>query len=129
MAHPNEDLIRRGYEAFSRGDMQALDELLADDVVWHTAGRSSIAGDRRGKAEVFELFRMLAEGTNGTLKLEVHDVLANDEHGLGLFRLTAEREGRRIDDKGVNVFHITNGKVTEAWGHAGDQYAVDEFWG
>jgi hypothetical protein len=24
MGHPNEDLIRRGYDAFSRGDMQTL---------------------------------------------------------------------------------------------------------
>ena len=27
MGHPNEDLIRRGYDAFSSGDMQTLREL------------------------------------------------------------------------------------------------------
>jgi ketosteroid isomerase-like protein len=27
MGHPNEDLVRRGYDAFSRGDMQTLREL------------------------------------------------------------------------------------------------------
>ena len=27
MAHPNEDLLRTGFEAFGRGDMDALREL------------------------------------------------------------------------------------------------------
>ena len=31
MAHPNEDLVRRGYEAFATGDMATLNELFADD--------------------------------------------------------------------------------------------------
>ena len=35
MAHPNEDLLRRGYDAFGTGDMETLAALLADDIVWH----------------------------------------------------------------------------------------------
>ena len=27
MAHPNEELVRRGYEAFAKGDMETLREL------------------------------------------------------------------------------------------------------
>jgi hypothetical protein len=26
------------------------------------------------------------------------------------------------------VYHVSDGKVTEAWFHPGDAYAVDEFW-
>jgi hypothetical protein len=40
----------------------------------------------------------------------------------------AERQGKTLDDRGVNVFHIKDGKVTEFWLHPGDQYANDEFW-
>jgi ketosteroid isomerase-like protein len=32
MGHPNEDLIRQGYDAFSRGDMDTLRELFHPDV-------------------------------------------------------------------------------------------------
>jgi ketosteroid isomerase-like protein len=39
MAHANEELLRQGYEAFSKGDMEALAALFAHDVVWHTPGR------------------------------------------------------------------------------------------
>ena len=45
--HPNAVMARQLADALSRGDMQALDGLLADDVVWHEIGR---AEPRRGKA-------------------------------------------------------------------------------
>ena len=128
MAHPNEDLLRRGYEAFGKGDMDTLNQLFADDIVWHTPGKSPIAGDYKGKQEVFAFFGKIAELSGGTFKLEIHEVLANDEHGVVLATSTGQRDGKRIDDNSVNVFHIQDGKVTEFWGHPGDQYATDEFW-
>jgi ketosteroid isomerase-like protein len=129
MGHPNEDLTRKGYEAFGKGDMQTVSDLFADDIVWHVPGRSSLSGDYKGKDQVFGLFARLVELTGGTFRLELHDVLANDDHAVVLAESHAEREGRVLNDRGVNVLHLSDGKVTEFWGHAGDTYAVDEFWG
>ncbi len=128
MAHPNEELIRRGYGAFSSGDMQTVDELLADDVVWHVPGRGPVAGDYRGKQEVLGFFARLVQETGGTFNIEVHDVLANDEHGVVLVRSTAQRDGRTLDDRGAHVIHIEGGKIKEFWGHPWDAYAADDFW-
>ncbi len=36
--HPNAARLREGYEAFASGDVTALREMFADDVVWHIAG-------------------------------------------------------------------------------------------
>ncbi len=69
------------------------------------------------------------ELTGGTFKLDIHAVLADDEHAVVLARATGEREGRKLDDKSVQVFHVSGGKVTEQWLHPGDVYASDEFWG
>jgi uncharacterized protein len=129
MAHPNEDLLRRGYQAFSTGDLETLGELFADDIVWHVGGRSQLAGDYRGKQEVFGFFGKLVELSGGTFRVELHDVLANDEHAIALQKATGEREGRTLDDNAVGVYHTRDGKVTESWLHPGDPYAVDEFWG
>jgi ketosteroid isomerase-like protein len=129
MAHPNEDLLRRGYEAFSSGDMQTLGELFAVDIVWHVGGRNQLSSDYRGTQEVFNLFGSFAQLTGGTLRIELHDVLANDEHAVALQKVTGEREGRTLDDNGVGVYHVREGKVTEAWFHPGDAYDLDEFWG
>jgi ketosteroid isomerase-like protein len=127
MAHPNEELIRRGYDAFMAGDMDTLNEFFADNIVWHAPGRNQLSGDHRGKEQVFAVFAKLGELTGGTFRLEIHDVLADDEHAVVLARSMAERGGKRLDDNGVQVFHIQDGKITEQWLHPGDTYAGDEF--
>ena len=127
--HPNEELVRRGYEAFGTGDMATLNELFADDIVWNAPGRNQLSGTYRGKDEVFANFQKVAELTGGSFKLDIHDVLANDDHAVVLIHSTGEREGKKLDDKGVQVFHIKGGKVTEEWLHPGDTHANDEFWG
>jgi ketosteroid isomerase-like protein len=127
MSHPNEDLYRKGFEAFQKGNTEALKDHFADDIVWHVAGRSPFAGDYKGRGEVMALFGRQMEATGGTLKLELHDLFANDEHAVALVRTTAERNGKTLDDAGVHVVHIRDGKLAESWFHAMDQYTVDEF--
>ncbi len=129
MAHPNEELVQRGYAAFKSGDMATLNELFTDDVVWHAAGRNQLAGDFRGKEAVLGLFQKTFELTGGTFKLDIHDMLANDTHVVVLVHSTAEREGKTLDDNSVQVFHVSQGKVSEQWLQPGDVYASDEFWG
>ena len=129
MAHPNEDLIRTGYAAFQAGDMAGVGALFADDIVWHAAGRHQLAGDFRGRDAVIETFAKTFQLTGGTFALEIHDVLADDDHVVVLVRVTGEREGRTLDDNSVQVFHVAEGKVTEQWLIPGDPYANDEFWG
>ena len=128
MTHPNEDLVRRGYEAFGTGDIATLQELFADDIVWHFPGNSPVSGDFNGKAEVLGWLAKNAELSGGTLRVEPHDVLANDEHAVGLIRVSAQREGRSLDDPSVQIFHIKDGKATEVWVHPSDQAASDAFW-
>ena len=128
MAHPNEDLARRGYAAFAAGDMATLDDLFADDIVWHVSGRGPLSGDYEGKEAVIAYFGRLAQETGGNFRIELHDMLANDDHVVALTAASAERQGRSLDNaRGVQVFHIRDGKVTESWFHSGDQYADDEF--
>jgi hypothetical protein len=48
MAHPNEELARRGYDAFSNGDIDALRQVVADNTIFHEPGRNPVAGDYQG---------------------------------------------------------------------------------
>jgi ketosteroid isomerase-like protein len=126
MGHPNEDLVRRGYDAFSSGDVQTLRELWDPDIVWHAFGRSQLSGDHRGVDAVLGYFGQIMELSGGTLRVEVHDVVANDEHAVGLHSVHAERAGKTLDDNHTLVFHVRDGKVTEVWQYSADQYALDE---
>jgi hypothetical protein len=47
MAHPNEELTRRAYDAFSRGDVDTLRRLFADDAVFYEPGRNPVSGDTK----------------------------------------------------------------------------------
>ena len=127
--HPNVALMRKGYDAFSRGDMAALGELFADDVVWHVLGRSVLAGTYKGKDEVFGFFARLAQLSEGTVSVDLHDIVANDEHAIGLANTSATRGGKTLVQQSVHVFHVKDGKVTEFWGYEDDQDAEAEFWG
>ena len=58
----NVDVVRKGYEAFGRGDIDGLLEQLDPDVEWRTPGPEDLptAGQRRGHAAVQEFFQTLA---------------------------------------------------------------------
>ena len=127
--HPNIEQARRGYAAFGSGDLATLSELIADDVVWHAQGVGSLSGDYRGRDQVFGFFGRLAEETGGTFRLDVHDILANDEHTAVLATLTASRGGKSIEVPVVNVSHNDgNGKITEFWTSTTDPQAALDFW-
>jgi ketosteroid isomerase-like protein len=128
MAHPNEELVRRGYEAFNNGDVETLRQLFADTTIFHEPGRSPISGDYQGLDQVLGFFGTLAERSGGTFRATLHDVVANDEHAVGLHSSDAERDGRRISSPTVLVFHIRDGRITETWSHHYDQHEFDEFW-
>ena len=129
MAHPDEEVVRRGYEAFSEGDMETLRQVFADDIVWHVPGRSSLAGDYEGVDAALGYFGQTMELTGGNFSVSLHDVVAGDDHVVGLHTARAEREGRRLEDNQVLVFHLNEGRVASVWQHFGDTYANDEFWG
>ena len=126
--HPNVELTRRGYEAFAKGDLAALSELIADEVTWHVTGAGPLSGDYHGRDEVFGFFGRLAEETGGTFRLDVHDVLANDEHAVALCTLSASRGGKSIEVPVANVSHVRDGKVTEFWDSTTDPQASIDFW-
>jgi ketosteroid isomerase-like protein len=127
--HPNVETMRKGYDAFGRGDLEYLrNELFAEDIVFHVSGDSPLAGDYKGIDEVFGFFGKIMQESGGTFSLDVHDMLANDEHGVALVRATAEREGRQLDQNAVHVFHIRDGKVTENWTMPENTRIADEFW-
>jgi uncharacterized protein len=128
MAHPNEDLVRRGYDAFTKGDVDALRQVFADDTVFHEPGRSPLSGDYQGFDQVLGFFGMLGERSGGTFRVTLHDVAASDEHAVGLHVSDAEREGRVLHSQQAIVFHVRDGMVSEAWALHYDQHATDEFW-
>jgi ketosteroid isomerase-like protein len=126
--HANVERARLAYEAFGKGDIEAVGQFMADDILWHVGGTNVISGDYRGRDAVFGFFGKLMQETGGTFKSEVHDILANDEHGAVLVTNTAERNGKHFEWRAVNVSHSdSEGRVTEFWAFTENSQEVDEF--
>lgn len=126
--HPNATVLRRAYEAFEKGDMQALAGLFADDVVWHMPGNTPFSGEHKGRDAVFAGFVKATELSAGTFKIELHDIVANDEHAVSINRATASRGGKNLGLLGADVFHVRDGKIAEMWSFSENQRIDDEFW-
>jgi ketosteroid isomerase-like protein len=127
--HQNVDRLRKGYAAYSSGDLDTLTDLFADDILWHVAGRSPIAGDYKGRDAVFGFFGKLMELSGGTFAIDVHDILANDEHGVAIITNSGTRGDKSFSGQDVHVFHLRDSKVVEFWDSPLDQYNADDFWG
>lgn len=128
MARDNEQVVRRGFEAFAAGDMDTMRALLAPDVRWHVPGRSPLSGTHKGPEEVITLFTRYGELSDGSIRIDLHDVVGGDKHVFAAYVVSAERAGRKYRDGSVLMFHVADGRVTEAWQMVGDQYASDNFW-
>lgn len=130
--HTNATLIRDFHEALGRfyagGDIEAVRAMLTDDIAWHVPGRSAIAGDYVGENGVIGYFHQRRQLGRGTFKVNVRDVLANDERAVLFAGGQAERDGRTIKWETAGIFRIEGGKIAECWLLPFDQYAFDEIW-
>lgn len=126
--HVNVERLRRAYEAFGKGDMATLSELIAEDTVWHIGGKSPMSGEYKGRDAVFGFFGKLKEESGGTFRLEVHDILANDEHGAVLVTSMGERKGKKWEGRSVHINHAdSDGRTKEFWAFEENQPGLDEF--
>jgi ketosteroid isomerase-like protein len=128
-AERNAETVRRAYEAFNAADMKTLTELFDDNASWHTPGRSSIGGDRKGRDAVFAQFGRYGGETGGTFKATLLHLLRSDDgRVIGIHRNTAERGGKRLDVACCIAFECKNGRIIDGREHFYDLYAWDEFW-
>jgi uncharacterized protein len=115
----------------SRGEVERFGEvLLADDVVCHWPGRSSVSGVYRGRAAAQGLFGGFGQLTGGRLHVEPLDILEGEDHLMSFTHVTAVREGEELDVLMADAMRFgPDGRVVEFWTLSNDQDAVDRFIG
>jgi ketosteroid isomerase-like protein len=113
--------------AARRGDWETAFGFLADDLLIHIPGRSAFAGERHGKEAVVGYIQTIRERfRDGTIELEVIDMLCSDERVVLLVRERFHGEGAPIEIRRANVYRVEGGKVAEVSIFEADQYVVDE---
>jgi len=122
--HPNVAIIKRYYEAYGRGDLAAVRQIFAPNIVWHIPGHHPLAGPKRGPDEVFAFFEQLARAN---FKAEVIFLGGNDEYVVDYHRGYGALGDAKLDINWCLVFQMLNGRIVEAINFAGDQHAADAF--
>lgn len=57
----NVDLVKKGYAAFSAGDVETVMSLYDDNVEWVQPGDSEVSGTHRGKEELGQFLARMGE--------------------------------------------------------------------
>ncbi|WP_431959572.1 nuclear transport factor 2 family protein [Actinacidiphila sp. bgisy160] len=127
--HPHTMLVHKVYAAFTRGDMDTLAGLLAGDAAHHTPGDHPLAGHYKGRDEIIGYYRRLAEETDGSMRVQLRQVLIDGRgHAMSLHHFTAQRGGAYLDQPGGIVFRIVGDRITDLDECVGDLEAINRFW-
>ena len=114
--HPNAAMFR---ESFT-GDVSEMRDALADDVVWHQIGGNTI----HGADAVMEFITAMGDVD---INLDLHDVVANDDHTIAMLNVTIGAGGDSFSYRTCEIYHVSDGKVTERWAFSDDTAAISEF--
>ena len=127
--HNNIDTIRRGYAAFSAGDMETLkNEVFTSDAVWVIPGQGYYSGAKEGVDAILQFFADIFERSGGTLQVLLEDVAAGDGNSYSLHRNVAMRADRSLDLRSVLVFAMVDGRIARVDQYYWDTTENDEFW-
>jgi steroid delta-isomerase-like uncharacterized protein len=123
-ADENRHIVERLLTAFTAGDIDAAEQVLAPDFVNHDPPRlPGVGTDRAGVLTAMkylhsafadaraELVGVVADGD----KIAVHDRLRGTHRGafLGI-----PSTGRDIDVEFIHIFRVADGRIVERWGVA-----------
>jgi hypothetical protein len=118
----NAQVLRQALDAFNQGDGQAAAALMTDDIEWHEIGRADPIVGKEALAARF--------GTalpEWDISVELHDIVANDDHAIALVTATARMGGRSLTYRTAEIYHVRDGKISARWAFSDDTAAINEF--
>ena len=124
----NIEIMRRGYDAFAKGDIETLKTLFSAHANWNQTETGVLPGNYRGAHAIFEYFGQLVHESQGSLRVEPQTMAASGDHVFVLERVTGTRNGKTLDTTDVLVFKLNNGVVTEVTNFPSNHRADVQFW-
>ena len=128
--HPNATLVRTLFSALVARDTEAALGCYAENGVYRVSGNNLVSGNYRGRAAILSHHIKLMELTGGTMELTLEDLIAEDDHAVLFWHVTAERAGtsQSLNANGIMAFKIDDqGKFSESWFLYNDRRAYNDF--
>ena len=117
MADGSVELIQSAYEAFGRGDIPAVLDIMADDVEWSVPEVLPHGGRYSGKQEVMGFFEKLGSLWEG-FDLDIEDFVASGDRVCVIGRASGAVDGNQTGFGFVHAYTVRDGAVVKF-----DEYA------
>jgi uncharacterized protein len=124
-----EEFLARQREMYAGGQLAAVEELLAEGVVWHVPGTSPIAGDYHGRQAVIGYFRRRRALAGGVIRVTKAGEAHHEEALVQLADGRARLGGQQVVWRTAGVYRVAHGRIAEAWLVPLDQEHFDRVWG
>jgi len=115
-------------EALSKGDFEAVFDIMSDNIVWHMGGESSLSGIIKGKQVLGERLGEFTKRSNGTFRVITNWAVSNDCFVAASVVSLAEIGEEKLNNPGIDLFRIENEKIQEVWTFSEQQAVEDKFW-
>jgi ketosteroid isomerase-like protein len=124
------DIAKSYIKAVQTGDQAALGGLLSPQVTWHQPGNNQFSGTRNGIAEVGGMLGAMMAASGGSFAItHAHRYLANGNLVAIEIEFAGHREGAKLDQPGIDLLRVEDGKIVEVWLFSSDPEQEDTFWG
>jgi ketosteroid isomerase-like protein len=125
----NVEIIRRGFTAFSEGDLQGLSSLFREDAEWHTPVAGVVREPHyRGRDAIFAMFATLKQETGGTYAAKPVSVAASGANVFVRAEASGMRNGRAIRTDEVLIFRVLDGRVKDVRLYLNDFPEFERAW-
>lgn len=112
--HPNAHMLYAAHRAFQTGDIDALFDKMAPDVVWHMPGDNVLAGTYHGRDEILRNFGMLQQAVDAYWAHPL-DYFGSDDHVVLVALVRARRGAKRLETKEAMTWRVEDSKLKECW--------------
>ena len=119
-AEANKALVRRFYEEIDKGNLAAMDELVAEDYIDHSPPPfPGLASGRAGLKQAFEIFWVATPGQH-----HIEEQIAEGDKVVTRIRVTGAHEddlpgisktGNRLETTATVTHRIEDGMLAEKW--------------
>jgi len=124
---PHVALARTLWTAVADSDVETIRLLLADDIVWRSAGNHPRAGEYRGHDGVIDYLASAGESVD-RLQSSLDRIYRGDDGAIVWYHVDARRGWKTLSMDFVLRLRIRDSRVTEAIVVPVDQRKNDAFW-
>jgi uncharacterized protein len=109
----NADVLKRGYDAFGKGDLEGAMADFADDIRWEGPNADGLpdAGTFNGKDEVQQMFGRLPDAYGQDLSVTPDEMIEEGDTVVVLGHLEAAPKGNHVKVPYAHIWRFEDGKA------------------